>query len=162
MAAYPDDLHFGEVPLARQLIEAYEETGCTVLATVHDPEQLNDYAVPKLDEDGIHVLDIVEKPEPGAEMSREASIGRFLYTGDFLDKLEEAYAKFSGGGEFYHVDGIMKQVEEKRVVIKRLTGVRVDTGTPAGYLQALVHYVSKDPKLMKVLAEEVAKYGADG
>ena len=158
VAAYPDDLHFGDVPLAKQLMELHEETGCTVLATVHDPEQLNDYAVPKLAEDGIHVLDIVEKPKPGTEMSREASIGRFLYTGDYLDKLEEAYAEHTGSGEFYHVDGIMKQVAENRVVIKRLTGVRVDTGTPAGYLQALVHYVSRDPEMMKVLKKEVAKY----
>ncbi len=159
VVAYPDDLHFGEVPLAKQLINVYEETGCTVLATVHDPVQLNDYAVPKLDDDGIHVLDIVEKPKPGTEMSREASIGRFLYTGDFLGKLEEAYAEHSSAGEFYHIGGIIKQIKEKKVVIKRLSGVRVDTGTPEGYLRALVHYVSKDPDLMEVLAEEVAKYG---
>ena len=91
-------------------------------------------------------------------MSREASIGRFLYTGDYLSKLEEAYAEHSGAGEFYHIGGILKQIEERKVVINRLAGVRVDTGTPEGYLQALVHYVSKDPKLMKVLAGEVAKY----
>lgn len=159
VVAYPDDLHFGEAPLAKQLIEVYEETGCTVLATVHDPEQLNDYAVPKLDKDGVHVLDIVEKPAPGTEMSREASIGRFLYTGDFLDRLAEAYAEFEGEGEFYHIGGIKKQIEEGKVVIKRLCGTRVDTGTPAGYLKALVHYVSHDPELMQVLTEEIAKYG---
>jgi len=158
VVAYPDDLHFGEVPLAKQLMEAYEETGCTVLATVHDPEQLNDYAVPRLDEDGIHVLDIVEKPAPGTEMSREASIGRFLYTGEYLEKLAEAYAEFQGEGEFYHVDGIKKQIEEGKVVIRRLSGTRVDTGSPAGYLRALVHYVSRDPELMQVLADEVARH----
>ncbi len=158
VVAYPDDLHFGEVPLAKQLMETYEETGCTVLATVHDPEQLNDYAVPKLDEDGLHVLDIVEKPAPGTEMSREASIGRFLYTGDYLDKLAESYAGFTGDGEFYHVDGIKKQIEERKVVIRRLSGTRVDTGTPAGYLRALVYYVSRDPALMKVLSDEIARY----
>jgi len=159
VVAYPDDLHFGEVPLAKQLIEVYEQTGCTVLATVHNPAQLNDYAVPKLDTDGMHVLDIVEKPAPGTEMSREASIGRFLYTGDFLNKLEEAFTEFGGDGEFYHVGGINKQIEEKKVVIKRLTGTRVDTGTPEGYLRALVHYVSLQPALMKILKGEIEKYG---
>ncbi len=158
VVAYPDDLHFGEVPLTRQLIETYEETGCTVLATVHDPPRLNDYAVPKLDADGIHVLDLVEKPAPGTEMSREASIGRFLYTGDYLERLAEAYAEFSSGGEFYHVEGIKKQIEERKVVIKRLTGTRVDTGTPEGYLQALVHYLSLHPALMNVLKKEMEKY----
>ena len=34
VVAYPDDLHFGEKPLAKQLIDAYNESGCTVLATL--------------------------------------------------------------------------------------------------------------------------------
>ena len=159
VVAYPDDLHFGEVPLAKQLIEVYEETDCTVLATVHDPPQLNSYAVPELEEDGIHVKDIEEKPAPGSEKSRVASIGRFLYSGDFLEKLEAAWNEYTGAGEFYHVDGIKKQIAERRVVIKELVGTRVDTGTPEGYLRALVHYVARRPELLEILRSEIAQIG---
>jgi len=155
VAAYPDDLHFGDVPLAQQLIDVYEETGCTVLATVTDPPQLNSYAVPELDKDGIHVLDIEEKPAPGTEKSREASIGRFLYSGDFLEELEAAWKSNQGTGEFYHVEGILRQIAKRKVVIKPLEGVRVDTGTPEGYLRALVHYVSGQPELFELLKAEV-------
>ena len=45
IVAYPDDIHVGEVPLARQLIRAWERTGCSVLATLHDPPDLNRYGV---------------------------------------------------------------------------------------------------------------------
>ena len=72
-------------------------------------------------------------------------------------EIEEAWEKFSGDGEFYHVQGIMKQIAERKVVVKPLTGKRVDTGAPDGYLRALVHYVSKQPDLLKVLKEEMAE-----
>ncbi|MBT3275182.1 MAG: UTP--glucose-1-phosphate uridylyltransferase [Spirochaetales bacterium] len=155
VVAYPDDLHFGEVPLAKQLIELYNETGCTVLATIHDPPNLHSYAVPALD--GAYVTDIEEKPAIGAEKSKEASIGRFLYNSKFLDCLEEAWEKFTGEGEFYHVEGLMKQISERKVVVRPLTGKRVDTGTPDGYIRALVHYVSQRPELLSVLKEAMAE-----
>ena len=41
VVAYPDDLHLGSPPLARQLIDAWEKTGCTVLATLHEPPDIN-------------------------------------------------------------------------------------------------------------------------
>ena len=156
VAAYPDDLHFGDPPLARQLIDVYNETGSTVLATVTDPPALNSYAVPALEDDGIHVTDIVEKPAPGTEQSREASIGRFLYSGDFLDKLSQAWDEHPGDGEFYHVEGISRQIAERNVVIKPLSGTRVDIGTPDGYLRALVQYLARDPDLLDVIKNEIA------
>ena len=156
VAAYPDDLHFADIPLAKQLIDVYNKTGCTVLATVTDPPELNSYAVPELEPDGIHVTDIEEKPAPGTEKSREASIGRYLYSEDFLDKLEEAWNTRDGDGEFYHVEGILRQIAERRVVIKPLEGTRVDVGTPEGYLKALVRYVAQDPRLLELLKTEMA------
>ena len=44
VVAYPDDLHFGNIPLTQQLIDVYNETGCTVLATLYDPPELYAYA----------------------------------------------------------------------------------------------------------------------
>ena len=45
VVAYPDDLHFGEKPLAAQLMEVHERTGCCVLSTIFDPPNLNRYGV---------------------------------------------------------------------------------------------------------------------
>jgi UTP--glucose-1-phosphate uridylyltransferase len=107
VAAYPDDLHFGSPPLARQLIDAWEKTGCTVLATLHEPPDINRYGVIAIADDGLHVTDIVEKPERGKEPSREASIGRFLYAPDFLDQLAMEWSRH-GAGEFFHTPAVLE------------------------------------------------------
>ena len=99
VVAYADDIHFGEKALAAQLIESYRETGCSVLATIHDHPEINNYAAIKIAEDGLHVTDIVEKPAPGTEPSREASIGRYLYTPDYFDFLQEGWERHDQGPE---------------------------------------------------------------
>ena len=164
VAGYPDDLHFGDKPLARQLIDTYEETGCTVLATVHNPPDLGRYAVPKLDSDGRHVLDIVEKPAPGTEMSKEASIGRFLYSGDFMEACAEGWERHQkdGKGEYYHIYGLLKLIANRKVVIKSLEGERLDIGALSGYLSAILRYARTKPELAATLEAEARAILAGG
>ena len=150
LAAYPDDLHFGEKPLARQLIETYQATGCTVLATVYDPPDINRYGIISIAPDGLHVTGIVEKPRKGTEPSREASIGRFLYAPDFMDELATQY-RSRGEGEFFHTPAVLALAKRGRVVYKRLEGERLDTGEPAGYLEAIIRYARTVPELSAVL-----------
>jgi UTP--glucose-1-phosphate uridylyltransferase len=146
IVAYPDDLHFGEKPLARQLIETWEKTGCTVLATLHDPPDINRYGVISIAPDGLHVTGIVEKPAKGQEPSREASIGRFLYTPDFLDQLAGEW-KAHREGEFFHTPAVLALARKGRVVFRRLEGQRLDTGEPGGYLEAIIRYAQSVPEL---------------
>ena len=150
VVAYPDDLHFGAPPLARQLIETWEATGCTVLATLHDPPDINRYGIISIAPDGLHVTGIVEKPARGMEPSREASIGRFLYAPDFLDRLGEEWARH-GEGEFYHTPAVLSLAQKGRVVFRRVQGERLDTGEPAGYLEAIIRYAQGVPELKAVL-----------
>lgn len=166
VVAYPDDLVFGEKPLSKMLIETYEETGCTVLATLHDPPNINRYAVLELAEDNLHVTGIEEKPPKGEEKSREASIGRFLYTPDIMPHFEEGWQKHikgadtrgaSIGGEYYHTYGLQALIEKQKVVYKRVEGLRLDIGAPEGFLRAIIHYASEVPELKTVLEEEVQK-----
>lgn len=158
IVAYPDDLHFGDYPLSQQLIDVYKETDSCVLATIYDPPEINDYAAIAIADDNLHVIDMVEKPAVGEEPSREASIGRFLYTPEILKYFKEGWEKHKGPGEYHHVYGLKKMMEKNKVVYKRLEGERFDTGNPAGYLKAVVKYACEDPVLKQVLKEEVAKY----
>ncbi len=155
VAAYPDDLHFGRTPLARQLIETWERTGCTVLATLHEPPDINRYGIIAIAPDGLHVTDIIEKPPKGKEPSREASIGRFLYTPDFLDELETQW-KRHGEGEFFHTPAVLALARRGRVVFRRVEGERLDTGEPAGYLEAIVRYADTVPELARALDRIIA------
>ena len=159
VVAYPDDIHVGQPPLARQLVQAYEESGCTVLATEHDPPGLNRYGVIAIATDGKHVTGMVEKPAPGTEPSREVSIGRYLYAPDFLDQLEEEWGRH-GEGEFYHAPAVLALARKGRVVFHRMQGERLDTGEPAGYLEAIIRYARGVPELSAVIDRLCGKGGA--
>ncbi|MFP4383920.1 MAG: UTP--glucose-1-phosphate uridylyltransferase [Spirochaetia bacterium] len=153
VVAYPDDIHFGSPPLAAQLISVWKETSCSVLATIHDPENINAYAAVDIAEDGLHVQGLVEKPPKGTEPSHEASIGRYLYTPDFFRELEEGWKihQKEGTGEYYHVYPLTKQLERNGVVYKRIEGKRYDTGTPEGFLTALGAYCGDIPEFRDAL-----------
>ncbi len=162
VVAYPDDLHVGDVPLAAQLIKKYEETGCSVMSAIHNPPHLERYGILKLDSDSSHVLDIVEKPAPGTEPSQEASIGRYLFTPDIFPFLEDGWEKHcqaGNAGEYFHVYALKKLMDQKKVVCAVIKGERLDTGTPAGYLSAIIRYAYENPEYRKVILEEVERLG---
>lgn len=151
VVAYPDDLHIGgEKPLAAQLIDEWKKTGCSVMASVHESGDVSRYGVLDIAADGTHVKGIVEKPAKGAEPSKEVSIGRYLYTSEFFDYLEEGWKSHSGG-EYYHIYALNKLMESGKVVYKRLSGERLDTGEPEGYLEAILRYADTVPSLSKVI-----------
>lgn len=158
VVAYPDDIHVGDVPLARQLVETWERTGCSVLSTLHDPPDLNRYGVIAIAPDGLHVTDIVEKPPRGAEPSREASIGRFLYAPGFMEELAAQRARH-GSGEFFHTPAVKALAKRGMVVYRRVEGERLDTGEPAGYLEALLRLAESRPDLAPALEAALARRG---
>ncbi len=154
VVAYPDDLHIGQTPLAAQLIDAWKETGCSVMASVLETGDVSRYGVLDIAPDGKRVKAIVEKPAKGTEPSKEVSIGRYLYTSEFFDYLEEGW-KAHSGGEYYHIYALNKLMAAGKVVYKRLSGTRLDTGEPEGYLDAVLRYADTVPSLRKVIDEFV-------
>ena len=154
VVAYPDDIHFGEKPLSGQLIELYEETGCSVMAAIHNPPHIERYGVLSLDDDNFHVKGMVEKPAPGTEPSKEVSIGRYLYTPDFFKFLAEGWVNHSLG-EYYHLYALQKLMDAGKVVYKPIEGERLDTGEPSGFLRAVIRYSWGLPELKQVLEEEL-------
>ncbi|MCF7928971.1 MAG: UTP--glucose-1-phosphate uridylyltransferase [Spirochaetales bacterium] len=159
IVAYPDDLHFGNPPLSAGMIETHQQTGCSVLATIHDPPNLERYGVLRLAEDNLHVTGMVEKPAPGTEPSKEVSIGRYLYTATFLEYLQEGWEKHleaGNAGEYFHLYALEKLMEEGAVVHHPLPAEeRIDTGSPAGYLRAILKAAAADAELRPVLEKEI-------
>jgi UTP--glucose-1-phosphate uridylyltransferase len=150
VVAYPDDLHVGSPPLARQLVDAYEKTGKSVLATILEPGDVSRYGVVGPGPDGISVRSFVEKPAKGTEPSHEVSIGRYLYTPEFFDVLEEGWAKHKGG-EYFHTYALDILIAAGKVAFARISGERLDTGDPAGYLDAILRNAAADPSLRPIL-----------
>jgi UTP--glucose-1-phosphate uridylyltransferase len=150
VVAYPDDLHIGIPPLSRQLMDVYETTGSSVLATIFEPGDVSRYGVVGPARDGITVASFVEKPARGTEPSHEVSIGRYLYTSEFFDYIEEGWAKHTGG-EYFHTYALDKLIAAGKVAFVRASGQRLDTGDPAGYFEAILENAAADPRLRPVL-----------
>ena len=150
VVAYPDDLHVGPKPLARQLVEVHEKTGKCVLATILEPGDVSRYGVVDPEPDGVGVRGFVEKPALGKEPSHEVSIGRYLYTPEFFAYLEEGWAKHTGG-EYFHAYALGKLIEAGKMAYKRVEGERLDTGDPAGYLEAILREAAASPALRPTL-----------
>lgn len=139
----PDDIIAGDKPCLKQMIEAYQETGGSMVAAMEvAPEKAYAYGV--LDpesQDGnlISVKGMVEKPRTGTQPSNYAVIGRYILTPDVLKNL----GKFrkGAGGEIQLTDAIADEITQGRPVHGLLfEGERYDCGSKAGYLQATVHY----------------------
>ncbi len=150
VVAYPDDLHIGDPPLAAQLIELHRQTGKSILATILEPGDVSRYGVVGPAPDGQGVLSFVEKPARGSEPSHEVSIGRYLYTPEFFDLIEEGWARHAGG-EYFHTYALDALIAAGRVAFKRASGTRLDTGDPAGYLEAILFDAAANPALRPVL-----------
>lgn len=161
VVAYPDDLHIGEVPLARQLMNVHEKTGKCVLATIFEPGDVSRYGVVDPEADGIGVKGFVEKPAKGREPSHEVSIGRYLYTPEFFERLEEGWARHTAG-EYYHSYALDRMIESGKMAFCRVEGLRLDTGEPAGYLEAILLNAESDPALRPTLERFIASYGKSG
>jgi UTP--glucose-1-phosphate uridylyltransferase len=146
--AFPDDIHFGEPPLARQLVEVYERTGHAVLALEERPEgeDISRYGIAAVERraDDLRVTQLIEKPPTGQEPSRYISIGRYLITPAIFAALAAEQAQHQGG-EFYLTAALNRLAGEGGVSGCVYKGDRLDTGEPLGYYQAVVQHILQDP-----------------
>lgn len=139
----PDDVIAGEKSCLQQMVEAYEETGGSMVAAMEVPDsQTSSYGM--LDVQGgigpvVAIKGMVEKPSLGTAPSNLAVIGRYILTPKIFQNLNKL-AKGSGG-EIQLTDAIAAEIEQDREVFGyRFEGQRYDCGSKAGYLQATVAF----------------------
>ncbi|NWG30998.1 MAG: UTP--glucose-1-phosphate uridylyltransferase GalU [Rhodocyclaceae bacterium] len=144
-----DDLLDGEVPVMKQMVEAYDYYRCSVLGVQDVPrEDTASYgivAAKPLGERVERVEAIVEKPKPEAAPSTLAVVGRYVLTPRIFDHLEKAQA--GAGGEIQLTDAIAALLAEQQVLAYRYQGVRYDCGSKLGYLRATVEYALRHPEV---------------
>ena len=133
-----DDVILGADPCLRQLMEAYAQTGTTVLAVRRFPrEVIGRYGVIATDggKGRLHeVTDMIEKPEPGKEPSDLAILGRYVLAPAVFDALD--HQERGTGKEIQLTDAIRRTIGANRVVALEFEGDYYDTGTVPGYLKA--------------------------
>jgi len=139
----PDDVIAAEKPCLQQMVEAYQETGGAMVATMEvSPAQTSSYGVLDVTaQDGpiVSVRGMVEKPKASEAPSNLAVIGRYILTPQVLANFENLGK--GAGGEIQLTDAIAAEITAGRDVFGyRFAGQRYDCGSKAGFLQATVAF----------------------
>jgi len=125
----PDDVIAADKPCLQQMVEAYEDTGGAMVATMEvAPSQASSYGVIDAGGDSgrvVNVKGMVEKPAPGTEPSNLAVIGRYILTPKVLQNMNKI--EKGAGGEIQLTDAIAAEIEQGRDVFGyRFDGQRYD------------------------------------
>jgi UTP--glucose-1-phosphate uridylyltransferase len=145
-----DDIMEDDVPLTKQLINAYDQTKASALAVMEIPHEDTDkYGVVAPNEEvseGLYdVNHFVEKPKPENAPSNLAIIGRYLLRPEIFDILEHQEPGL--GGEIQLTDAIDTLNKTQRVFAHEFKGKRYDVGNKMGMLEANIEYGLTHPEV---------------
>ena len=138
---YGDDIIFSRTPVARQLMDVYEEYGHPAAAVrAVSPALLSRYCSLKVGDPlrpGVyHCTDMIEKPKPGEEFSPLAILGRVLLTPAVFPIL--ATLAPGAGGEIQLTDAMAALARTEGMTALEFEGDRYDMGSKLGFLTANV------------------------
>jgi UTP--glucose-1-phosphate uridylyltransferase len=143
----PDDIIDAAPPCLKQMADAFDEVGSSILATqIVDGPAISSYGVldcdPVKDNPRLHaVKGLIEKPKQEEAPSKNAIIGRYILTPRVFELLE--HIPKGAGGELQLTDGIKGLLDHEKVFGFTFDGKRYDAGDKAGMLQATVDFALK-------------------
>ena len=153
-----DDVIDAEVPCLKQMMDVFDKTQCSVLATqVVEGPGISAYGVlegkPVPGSNGklYEVVSLVEKPRPEEAPSNLAVIGRYILTPTVFETLSDI--KAGAGGELQLTDGLKQLLKKEKIYGYVFDGKRHDTGDKLGFLKATVEFALKRPDLGGPLRE---------
>jgi UTP--glucose-1-phosphate uridylyltransferase len=147
----PDDIVDATTPCMKQMVEAFNETQCSILGSeVVEGAAISAYGClavkpvasnPRL----LEVTDMVEKPRPEEAPSQNAIIGRYILTPRIFEMIEGITP--GAGGELQLTDAIKALLQYEKVYGYSYEGKRHDAGDKLGFLKATVEFGLKHPQL---------------
>lgn len=147
---WSDDFIAAEPSRFKQLLDVYEEYGCSVLASIRakkdDDYNRYGFAGGKELKDGpvslIDVDTIVEKPGKQNAPSDLANVSGFIFTPDIFDYLDKAMENLKEGEELFYNDALKLMLGAgKRVLAAEIKGGKYyDTGNKLDYLKTVVEF----------------------
>ncbi len=148
-----DDVIESTKPCLKQMIEVFEQTQASVIATqVVEGPAISAYGVldakPAPGHPNGRVFDIsglVEKPRREDAPSNLAIIGRYILTPRIFEVLERA--PLGTGGELQLTDALRLLLKDEKVYGYVFEGTRYDTGDKLGFLKATIDFALKRPEL---------------
>jgi UTP--glucose-1-phosphate uridylyltransferase len=158
-----DDLIDADVPVLTQMIDLYEQHASSVVGVQNVPlEQTQQYGIVRPQSLGVRIhriADIVEKPHPENAPSTLGVVGRYIFTPEIFDRLENIQP--GAGGELQLTDAIAAMLESDPVLAYEFKGRRYDCGCKLGYLEASVVYALKHPAIAEDFGNFIAQLKLD-
>lgn len=138
---FADDFFRSDVPRAKQLLDAHEATGKSVISLIEvdkkDADKYGMAAISEEDAGGMFKLtQLIEKPGADKTPSTLASVGGYLLTPDILPII--AQEKPDKNGEITLADSINELAQTDEVYGRIIDGVWHDTGNQLKYIKAVV------------------------
>lgn len=157
---FADDFFRSETPWPKQLLEAYQKTGKSVISLIEvDKKDADKYGMVRLTDkrtDSLFKLaEIIEKPGEDRTPSTFASVGSYLLTPDVWPYLERE--TIGAGGEIGLAFSLNELAAEGELYGKFIDGVWHDTGDQLKYIQAVIDMALEDEKIGPNLEEYLKK-----
>jgi UTP--glucose-1-phosphate uridylyltransferase len=144
-ALLADDVIDAERPALRQMIDVFDKYDAPVIATMQvEGEAISRFGAIDAEEvePGVYrVRDMVEKPPLAEAPSDLAIIGRYIFTPDIFEAIEQT--KPGAGGEIQITDAMRILLKSRPLYAVKLEGRRHDAGDKLGFLIANVEYALK-------------------
>ena len=140
-----DDIVDAERPALQQMIDVFEKYEAPVIATMQVAgEAISRFGVIDADEvepNVYKIKDMVEKPAFADAPSDLAIIGRYIFTPDIFDAIEQTAP--GSGGEIQITDAMRLLLKQRPFYAVKLEGKRHDAGDKLGFLIATVELALK-------------------
>ena len=144
-ALLADDIVDSEKPALQQMVEVYENYDAPVIATMQVAgEDISRFGVIDADEvepNVFKIKDMVEKPPFAEAPSDLAIIGRYIFTPDIFEAIEQTTP--GSGGEIQITDAMRILLKKRPFYAVKLEGTRHDAGDKLGFLIATVELALK-------------------
>jgi UTP--glucose-1-phosphate uridylyltransferase len=137
---FPDDVLVADVPVAKQMVDVFEERGGSVIAVQTVPEgEVEQYGIVGGEDVGgrvTRVTSLVEKPKPEDAPTRLGIVGRYVLTPRIFEMIEQTPP--GKGREIQITDALAALAKVEPVFAYEFEGQRYDTGRPLGLLKAAI------------------------
>ena len=154
---YGDDVIVGEVPAIKELCDAYEENGKSVVGIKEVSDDLivkySSMKTAPLGDKTFTITDMIEKPSLETKFSNYSILGRCVLENEIFEILERT--PLGVGGELQLTDAMKEIAVTKGMIGVDFSGTRYDMGNKFGILKANIEVGLNHPETKAELREYI-------
>lgn len=150
LVLFGDCIYDSEIPASRQLMDAFEEFGSSVIGM--SPVELSEVSKFGVIEGSVlhnstyKITKMIEKPQPGASASCLVAVGKYIITREVINILSGMPK--GNSGEIRLIDAFEVLLEQDRPLYgKELQGEWLDTGDKFSFIKATIKLGLKHPEV---------------